>query len=242
MKAPVFVTGFFIGRVFVLCSTIFGMEDIRILFLQDGDRRWAEQAGLSYAAGYLQMARKIALVVEVLHQRGISKLYLPTNSIANLLRPIEQVDGFFAAYLRIPEYTNLRLAITLSGDFDRLPESFKPLYRELSASSDSHPQFELVLLLNWSLLDEIARITQKLATDGKAASPDNLLAYSDIPEPIDLIIRTGKRTRLSSFIPLSGQYAELYFMDILFPDIERDDINRALDHYKHVAPTRTRGT
>ncbi len=65
-----------------------------ILFLQDGDRRWARRERVSYANGYLEMAKKIGLLIETLHSEGINRLWLPTNSIANLERPKEQVDGF----------------------------------------------------------------------------------------------------------------------------------------------------
>lgn len=187
------------------------------------------------------MARKIAFVTEVLAARGITKMYLPTNSIATLLRPQEQLQAGFDAYLHLHELAKINLKITLSGDFDKLPAHFKQRYKDLEAASPTVHDFELVLLLNWSMLDEVVRITNRLQANGKAITKESLLAYSDIPEEIDLIIRTGKRQRLSSFMPLSGQYAELYFMDILFPDITAEDIHKALDHYKSVVATRTLG-
>lgn len=187
------------------------------------------------------MARKIAFVTEVLAARGISKMYLPTSSIATLQRPKEQIDAGFSAYLQLHEFAKQRLKITLSGDFDTLPARFKAKYKHLETSSPATYDFELVLLLNWSTLDEVVRITNRLQAQNQAITRESLLANSDIPEEIDLIIRTGKRHRLSSFTPLSGQYAELYFMDILFPDITALDIHGALDYYKDTVATRTFG-
>ncbi len=206
-------------------------RNIAILFLQDGDRRWARREGVSYAEGYRAMAKKIALLVDYLHTQGITKLYLPTNSVANLSRPPDQVTGFFEAYLKIPEYTQLGVKIVLHGNFDLTPPDFKPRYQELERITSENNEFTLHLLLNWSTLDELTRIMRKLQTDRKEVTPATLIEYSDIPEKIDLIIRTGKVRRLSSFIPLSGEYAELYFMDILFPDLTESDIQAALDHY-----------
>jgi undecaprenyl diphosphate synthase len=217
------------------------MDDIRILFLQDGDRRWTEREHLTYAEGYLAMARKIAFVTEVLKKRGITKLYLPVSSIANLSRPKEQLQAGFNAYLHIPDFSKIRLKISLAGDFDKLPNEFKPLYKNLETSTRSNHDFELVLLLNWSVVDETVRIANQLQANGKEITKEALLLYSDIPEAVDFIIRTGKRRRLSSFVPLSGQYAELYFMDILFPDITENDITDALEYYKEVSSTRTFG-
>jgi len=216
-------------------------SDIRILFLQDGDRRWARREGVSYADGYNKMAEKVGLLIDTLHELGVRKLYMPTNSVANLSRPPEQVKGFFSAYLTIPDFTKAKLKISLSGNLEKLPTEFVKPYEAMRESSKDNDEFELVLLLNWSILDEVVRVSNRLVDDGVPISEKSLLSNSDIPEPIDLIIRTGKRRRLSGFFPMSGQYAELYFMDILFPDITTDDIEKALSSYEQRAETRTYG-
>ncbi len=201
-----------------------------ILFLQDGDRRWAEREGVSYREGYEKMTEKIGLLINTLAKKGINKLYLPSNSIANLSRPKEQVDAWFEAYLNLPKYVDVPLNIIFCGDVDRIPEEFKDRYDQLQASSDPEG-FEFHFLLNWSTLDEIARISTKIAKEHKVITPELLLQYSDIPEPVDLVVRSGKRRRISSFMPLSGQYSELVFLDILFPDLTESDVEWFLEEY-----------
>lgn len=201
-----------------------------ILFLQDGDRRWAEREGVSYREGYEKMTEKIGLLINTLAKKGINKLYLPSNSIANLSRPKEQVDAWFEAYLNLPKYVDGPLKIIFSGDVDRIPEEFKDRYNQLQANSDPNG-FAFHFLLNWSTLDEIARISTKIAKEHKEITPELLLEYSDIPEPVDLVVRSGKRRRISSFMPLSGQYSELVFLDILFPDLVESDVEWFLEEY-----------
>lgn len=202
-----------------------------ILFLQDGDRRWAEREGVSFREGYEKMTEKIGLLIDSLAKQGVSKLYIPANSIANLSRPKEQVDAWFEAYLNLPKYVTIPLRIKLSGDFDLLPKEYKERYRQLENQSDPNG-FTFTLLLNWSVLDEVARISSKIIKEHSQVSPELLLQYSDIPEPIDLVVRSGKRRRISSFMPLSGQYAEIVFLDILFPDLVETDVDTFLDEYK----------
>ena len=201
-----------------------------ILFLQDGDRRWAEREGVTYREGYEKMTEKIGLLINTLAKHGINKLYLPSNSIANLSRPKEQVDAWFEAYLNLPKYVDVPLNIIFAGDIDRIPSEFTERYELLRASSDPDG-FEFHFLLNWSTLDEVARISTKIAKDHGQVTHELLLEYSDIPEPIDLVVRSGKRRRISSFMPLSGQYSELYFLDILFPDLVESDVEAFLKDY-----------
>lgn len=202
-----------------------------ILFLQDGDRRWAQQHNVSLDDTYVVMAKKIGMVVDGLADRGFDRLYVPGCSVANLQRPPEQIPPPLNAYLRIPEFTTTDTRIKVSGDPSLLPGNYPAKFEELASQTANKKGFTLNLLMCWSMVDEVARIAGKLAAAGAEITPESLLDASDITEPIDLIIRTGGRNRLSSFIPLSGQFAEIVFSDVLFPDYTLDNLDNALEQY-----------
>lgn len=203
-----------------------------ILFLQDGDRRWAKQHGKTLDEAYDLMARKIALIIDGLYDRGYDHMYMPGCSVANMSRPAEQIPLFLDAYLRLPQYTRTNVRITVGGNTSLLPADYQERYAQMAAATAEKTDFTFNLLMCWSVLDEITRIAQDITTSGEKPTPQNLLAHSDIPEPIDLIIRTGKRNRLSSFTPLSGEYAEIVFSDVLFPDFTLEDLDQALGQYE----------
>lgn len=202
-----------------------------ILLLQDGDRRWARQHGVGLDDTYVIMAKKIGMVIDGLADRGFDRLYVPGCSVANLQRPPEQIPPPLNAYLRIPEFTSTDTRIKISGDPSLLPGDYPAEFEKLASQTVNKKGFTLNLLMCWSMLDEVARIAGKLAAAGVKISPESLLGASDITEPIDLIIRTGGRNRLSSFIPLSGQFAEIVFSDVLFPDYTLGNLDDALKQY-----------
>lgn len=204
---------------------------VTILLLQDGARRWAREHRVSVAEGYQAMSRKLAFFADELLKRGITRYYVPTNSIENLRRQSEEVVAFFESYLFLPSYSDNRICIKLAGNLGLIPKAFQERYRELEAATASSGDFTIHLLLNWSITDEVVRIYNKLSQNHTIIDEHRLLAHADIPEPIDLIIRTGKRRRLSSFFPLNGTYAEICFLDVLFPDIEAHHIDQALKFY-----------
>ena len=102
----------------------------------------------------------------------------------------------------------------------------------------SRPSENKVNVLTAKVMEELNNTIDQLARDNAVnvivitgEGPYTFVAGADIKEPIDLIIRTGKKRRLSARVPLSGEFAELYFMDIFFPDITAGDIQKALDDY-----------
>jgi len=179
------------------------------------------------------MAKKIAFLAQTLKSEGINKVYICVNSIANLSRSAKEVEEYFNAYLQVADFSELKIRFILKGDLDKLPSQFKPLFDQFTQSTEKNEDFTIIYMINWSLLDEIARISSKIARAGQDITPKALLQAADISEPIDLIIRTGQRHRLSSFIPLSGQFAEIYFIDKLFPDITESDIKKAVDSFSN---------
>jgi undecaprenyl diphosphate synthase len=82
------------------------------------------------------------------------------------------------------------------------------------------------------LHDEIRRLTHRFRHHSGAITAADLAAAADIGTPVDLIIRTGRVSRLSAFIPFTSPYAELVFLDIYFPEITAAHLDHALTHLR----------
>jgi undecaprenyl diphosphate synthase len=196
------------------------------MLLVDGDRRWAAERGLSVDAGYRAMSARAAWCAEQFAARGVDALYVPVCSVSNLRRPPGQVRSFLDAMLAMPGRAAIPLEVSVAGNLDALPGDYRDRYLDLAKAHRTG--FPVHLLLAWSLDDEVLRLTNRFRDHDGPVSAIEVAAAADIGEPIDLIIRTGKVTRLSSFVPLVSPYAELVFLDIYFPDITTAHLDHAL--------------
>ena len=91
----------------------------------------------------------------------------------------------------------------------------------------------MIFAINYGARTEILRAVNKAAESGKKldfAQFESLLYTSGIPDP-DLIIRTGGEKRLSNFLMYQAAYAELYFTDVLFPDFDKKEFEKAVEEY-----------
>lgn len=203
-----------------------------ILIINDGNRRWAKERNLSIEDGYHEMANKIAFICDELHGRGYKKVYFACCTVANLSREKDTVDAYFREYLRVSTLTKIKIKVVLHGNLELIPDNFKSDYANLEKSTSENDDFTLHYLINWSIEDELVRVFNKLNGKYEKIDWEIMSKNSDITEPVDLIIRTGKRNRLSSCFPFNSSFAEIAFLDILFPDITREDIEKVLKSYE----------
>lgn len=202
---------------------------MRLMLLVDGDRRWARERNLPMSAGYQAMASKIAMCCQYFFEIGVEKAFIPVCSVRNLQRDSNEVVTFLESFLRVPQLSKVPLNISVAGNPSLLSEGFQERYAQMAAS---HPSgFPVTFLVAWSLDDEILRIVNHFRLSLHPVTAQSLAATADIPETIDLIIRTGKVRCLSSFVPFLSPYAELVFLDTYFPDITEHDLGKAITHF-----------
>ncbi len=206
-------------------------NEIKILLIPDGDRRWAKEHNVSIRQGYSKMMEKVVVAINELKKQNINSVYLSCCSVNNLSRPIEQVKAFLDEFLTLPDIIKLKVKVIPLGNLDALPLDYKEKYLSLKESTKNNNEFIVYYLLAWSMDDEIVRIYNKLIPKYKKITKEILFQNTDIKEEINLIIRAGKRKRLSSFVPINSPYSEIFFLDKYFPDLTSKDILDALDFY-----------
>ena len=213
-----------------------------IAMIMDGNGRWAKKRLLPRTAGHKVGLDTFVEMVDACSDLGIPYMTVYAFSTENWKRPKEEVDaimGLLGKYLREAIDTmkkeNIRLAFF--GDLSPLSEELRDLCRESSAVSQTNDGFQANICLNYGGRDELVRAAKKFAMDcveGKA-DPNHLTedAFSDylwskgIPDP-DLIIRPSGEIRISNFLLWQSAYAEFYFTNVLWPDFDRAELDRAL--------------
>jgi undecaprenyl diphosphate synthase len=206
-------------------------KEFNVMLLVDGDRRWAKKRGLPFHEGYAAMTEKIAFCCEYLSGKGVTTLYMPVCSIHNLSRPRHEVDSFLDAFLAVPDRFTVPVTLSVAGNLAALPGDYPQRYADLPSRGEPDGVIELVIMPAWSAEDEMVRIYNRLHPTYAEIDTKILTAESDVKRPLHLWIRTGMAQRLSSMVAITSPYTELYFLDILFPDIDAAHLDEALEFY-----------
>ena len=209
--------------------------------IMDGNGRWANRKGRPRLAGHRAGAHAVRRVVEAAPRLGIRVLTVYAFSADNWRRPSSEVAGLmrlFREYLRAETDRCVEQGVRLEviGRRDRLDA---PLRRRIVAAergTAAGTRLHLRVALDYSSRDAILRAAQCLRGDA-APTRDafgRLLAIVDhgtpVP-PLDLLIRTGGERRLSDFMLWEAAYAELRFLDVMWPDFGAEELAEAVRDY-----------
>lgn len=216
-----------------------------LAIIMDGNGRWAKQRGLPRVAGHQQGVETVSLVIDECVRHGIRYLSLFAFSSENWGRPRQEVDalmGLLLQYLSSQRQKMLTEGIRLRviGDLSRLSEPVRSALVDVEGETSQGQALTLILALSYGGRDEIMRAAKQIAQraldghldieqlDNKSFS--TFLDTGDLPEP-DLLIRTSGEVRISNFLLWQAAYAEFYFTDVLWPNFDAVELQKALDEY-----------
>jgi undecaprenyl diphosphate synthase len=189
-----------------------------VALIMDGNGRWAERRGQPRTMGHLAGARVMRDVVTHCAARGVQHLTLYAFSSDNWNRPLREVNALlalFTSHFRSEADEMAREGVRLSaiGRRDRLP----PALRRAIANAESRTLHGKTMHLRVAI-DYSSRASILRAHAG-APAHDGADALSELLPAVDLLVRTGGERRLSDFLLWESAYAELLFLDVLWPDI-----------------------
>jgi undecaprenyl diphosphate synthase len=208
----------------------------------DGNGRWAQQRGLPRAAGHRAGAEAVRRALQAAADNGVEVLTIYAFSSENWRRSDEEISDLTALMrfylereLRTLEKERVRLK--LIGDYAAFgPELAGRLERAVERTANN-TRLTLVIALNYGSRAEITAAARKLATKAAAGEIEATqideqsiageLQTRDLPE-LDLLIRTSGEVRLSNFLLWQAAYAELLFLDTLWPDFDEKAFGEAL--------------
>lgn len=210
--------------------------------IMDGNGRWAKERGLPRSMGHNEGLKASKRIIKACADLGIPYVSIYTFSTENWRRAQEEVDflmKLFKKYIRAEYdfYRENQIRIVHSGDRKGINDS---LLQELDAAIDDTKDFTKTtvnIAFNYGGQDEILRAVNTYIQNnpGQPVSVEKLEENFDSPDlpPLDLIIRTGGEQRISNFFVWQSAYAELYFDNKLWPDWDRDDLEKALLNYQN---------
>jgi len=205
-----------------------------IAIIMDGNGRWANLKNMPRLYGHKKGAERAKELVLDAAKKKLEYLTLFAFSSENWDRPLEEVSGIMnllaeaiSSNFEFLQEHNIRLKIL--GDLSKLPSNlFNQINHTINATSNN-TGLTVNIALSYGARDEILQAALKM-TENSSTNIEDYLYTSGIPDP-DLLIRTGGEKRISNFLLWQIAYAELYFVDTLWPDFEIEDFERSINEF-----------
>jgi undecaprenyl diphosphate synthase len=211
----------------------------------DGNGRWAKQRGLPRAAGHRAGAEAVRRALQAAADNGVEVLTIYAFSSENWRRSTKEVSDLTALmrfYLEreLKTLEKERVKLKLIGDYSAFgPELVERLEKAVERTA-GNTRLTLVIALNYGSRAEIAEACRRVAAKMAAGELEpgeineksiaNELQTNGLPE-LDLLIRTSGELRLSNFLLWQAAYAELLFLDVLWPDFDEQTFAQALQTF-----------
>ena len=195
---------------------------LHVGFIMDGNGRWAKKRGLPRKAGHSQGAKVFRRTVEDCRDIGIKYCTFYAFSTENWKRPKDEVDAIMKLLVKylddIRSMAQKNTRIIFLGDKSAFDDDIQARLVEIEEISKNNDGLYVLVALNYGGKDEILTAAKRLARDYKEGK-------------VDLVIRPSGEQRTSNFLIWQGAYAELLFMDVLWPDFSKKDLIAACDEY-----------
>ena len=207
----------------------------------DGNGRWAERRGLPVADGHREGTRALRRTVEAAIDLGVRSLAVYAFSTENWARPADEVESLMEIFgetieRELPDLAKQGVRTRFIGRRDRAPEWLQERMATLEAETAANDRLSLWIAFDYGGRAELVAAARRLIEMGTRAEDvdeDALAAHlyaPELPDP-DLLIRTSGELRLSNFLLWQLAYAELVFVETLWPDFGENDLRGALADY-----------
>jgi len=221
----------------------------------DGTRRYARANNLSLREAYNLGAERVYETIRwVLVDFNIKELSFYTFSYDNLQRPSEEREAVlkvqeetFKKWIDDSFFNKEEIGVKFAGEYENIPSTMFMCCNDLEEKTKNNKKRQLNILLGYMGHREIGKAVRRMLEkedegmlkgllkfglhDSISILCDNIQENLDIFSPVDLIIRTANEHRISGFMPWQSEYAEFYFIDKPWPEIEKRDIENALEDY-----------
>jgi undecaprenyl diphosphate synthase len=212
-----------------------------VAIILDGNSRWAAARGLSTAEGHRAGTRALRRTVEAAIDLGIESLTVYAFSTENWSRPTDEVDDLMEIFgetieRELPDLAEQGVRTRFIGRRDRAPAWLQHAMAELEQATADNDRLHLWIAFDYGGRAEIVEAVKRLLANGTNTESLDEEAFArhlyapELPDP-DLLIRTSGELRISNFLLWQLAYAELVFVETLWPDFGEEQLREALEAY-----------
>ena len=209
-----------------------------VAFIMDGNGRWGQKRKKGRNFGHLNGVKTVKKIVQSSIKLKIPVVTFYVFSTENWKRPKSEINFLFKLIINYfkQELNNVisnGIKINIIGKINSLPLKINKTLKEAVKLTDKNKKIIVNLAINYGSKDEIVSASQKIKAKINIKSLDNNLFTKNLPDP-DVLIRTGGHKRLSNFMLWQLAYAEIYFLDKLWPDFNLNDLKKIIYNYKTI--------
>lgn len=217
-----------------------------IAIIMDGNNRWAKQRGLRGVEGHKEGARAVRATVENCARAGVEVLTVFAFSSENWRRPQDEVNALMELFLtaltdEVPDLHKNGIQLRFIGDLSAFAPHLREKMQQSVSLTASNVRMVFAVAVNyggqWDMANA-ARLMAEQVEQGNLRAEEitpllmqQYVALGDLPPP-DLCIRTGGDHRISNFLLWQLAYAELYFIEMFWPDFDNAALLQAIDEYR----------
>lgn len=217
-----------------------------VAIIMDGNGRWAKSRGEERTFGHKHAIQAVRNAVNACNEIHIPYLTLYTFSSENWKRPDDEVSTLMGLIsetllLEAEDIFSKGLRMHIIGDIKKLPELVQEQLLQLVEITKNNDRGNLILALSYGSHKEILNAVKEISSKVKSGELteediteevfENHLYTKEFP-PVDLLIRTSGEVRISNFLLWQIAYAELQFLDILWPDFGQEDFFKCIYDYQ----------
>jgi undecaprenyl diphosphate synthase len=209
-----------------------------VAIIMDGNARWARKRGLPIAAGHRAGTKALRKTVEAAIDLGVESLAVYAFSTENWTRPPEEVELLMEIFTEtiereLPDLVRQGVRTRFIGRRDRAPDALRERMAALERETEDNRRLDLWIAFDYGGRAELVDAANRAVAAGREVDEETFASYLNapaMPDP-DLLIRTSGELRISNFLLWQLAYAELVFVDTLWPDFGEDQLRAALDDY-----------
>ena len=207
-----------------------------VAFIMDGNGRWGKKNNRGRKFGHLKGVETVKKIVSNSIKLKIPFVTFFVFSSENWRRPKSEILFLFSLINRYfsKEINNViseGIKINILGDIKRLPEKIRKTLKKTIFLTRKNKKINVNLAINYGSKNEILNALKKTKNKINFKNIEKNLYTKNMPDP-DILIRTGGRQRLSNFLLWQLAYAEIFFLNKLWPDFNKSDFKKIIEKYK----------
>jgi tritrans,polycis-undecaprenyl-diphosphate synthase [geranylgeranyl-diphosphate specific] len=212
---------------------------VHIGIILDGNRRWARRHGWKPWQGHEKGFDKLDKLFDWMLELDIFEMSLYCFSIQNFDRPETEKKFLFDRFrleakklLSDKRIYDNKVKIRFAGRLEMFPADMRDLMGKVMAKTAEHDEHIVNFAMAYGGREEIVDGVKRMVESGEEVNKSNIQKNMWVPEDMDIAIRPSGEKRLSSFFIWQADYAELFFLDKMWPEFEKEDLVKVISEFK----------
>ena len=213
---------------------------MHIGIILDGNRRFAKKKNKDIGKGHEEGARRVEDLLNWCKEMDIKQITLYCFSIENFNRSEKEVkflmNLFQKEFERIKKDKRIKenkIKIRFIGDKTRLNKNLQKTMKSLEEKTEKNDNYIINFAVAYGGRQEIIYAVKKLVKERKEITEENIKNCLYLADSPDLIIRTGGEKRTSNFLPWQSTYSEWFFLDKMWPEMTKEDLEKVINEFKN---------